>query len=383
MEICEENQSMTPRKRKPDDSQPLDSSNYGDMIASGGDGDDDDDDDVSSRDSGQEWGVDSFDEGEEYIPKRKLDPNDEENQKIHRYRTLIYQTNGFNVNAEDYPGHMAFRDLLPVDLDQPYSTALTGRVYMQELVDLAVARYNQINKSTLMCTDIVRAIVDTAPKLKAYITFMAKETPDGDYVEYQAKIHQRPWQASAHALFCRPTPQPKVIRERADDEDSSSSSGYDSNASSRESDQEWGVDSMDDESDFKPPCQMCPSEEEIQKMNAYRPQMYKSKGFYVDGEKYPGRVVYFSQVNLDEPYYGSGVTGRGYMEKKVDEALKKYNAIKGSSVTFDSIVRANLTFVTGHKLYITFMAKESEGGDTVEYQAKSEWKIDDVATKAL
>lgn len=57
----------------------------------------------------------------------------------------------------------------------------------------------------------------------------------------------------------------------------STTDGESSDESSRESEQAWDVDSFDEGTDFKPPTKTAPSEEEIEKMRLYRPQMYKNK----------------------------------------------------------------------------------------------------------
>lgn len=59
------------------------------------------------------------------------------------------------------------------------------------------------------------------------------------------------------------------------------SDGSSRDGSSRESDQEWDVDSLDDESDYKPPDMLAPTDEEIEKMRLYRPHMYRSKVFVI------------------------------------------------------------------------------------------------------
>ncbi|KAF3534639.1 hypothetical protein DY000_02043788 [Brassica cretica] len=151
----------------------------------------------------------------------------------------------------------------------------------------------------------------------------------------------------------------------------STTDGESSDASSRESEQAWDVDSFDEGTDFKPPTKTASSEEQIEKMRQYRPQMYKNKGFFVDEEVYLGRLRYFSPVDLDNQLYPTGLTGRQYMENMVDVALDKYNEMKeGSKQTLESIVRANLSKVNGFKSYITFMARKTDNGDLTEYQAK-------------
>ncbi|KAJ0234182.1 hypothetical protein HA466_0277090 [Hirschfeldia incana] len=375
METSEESQQLTSQwKSKADEIEEVgDAGSGGECLDDG----EDIDGDVSSREGFQEWDVDSFDDGHEFIPNKKIDPNDEEAQRMRRYRIQMYESNGFNVDEENYPGRVAYRELYPIVLDEPFKSGLTGRAYMQNNVDLTVDRYNKINGLSLTCGNIVRAVVcRVSCSVKSYITFMARETTDGDLVEYQAKTEQMPWQKRAHGLFCRPTPKPKVIHVPRYEDCVSSDSSTDSNASSRGSDQSWEVDSFDDdESDYQPPERMCPTEEEVQLMRLYRPKMYRSKGFYVDGESYPGKTIFFSQVDLDGRFYGAKLTGREHMQNLVVLALEKYNNIKGTTVTCESIVRGNLTRVNGYKLYITFMARESPAGELVEYQVKTERKV--------
>ncbi|CAH8356683.1 unnamed protein product [Eruca vesicaria subsp. sativa] len=368
MEISEENQQVTVLgKRKADEIE--------DVGEEGESRDGDGDSDVSSRAGFQEWDEDSFEDGHVFKPTKKIEPDDEEAQKMRRYRIQMYESNGFNVDIENYPGRVSFRELYPIDLDEPFRNGLTGRAYMQNNVDLTLKKYNKINGLSLTCAYIVRAVICTISRsLKSYITFMARETPDGDLVEYQAKTEKMPWQKRDHALFCRPTPKPKVIHVPSYEDCISTDSSTDSNASSRGSDQPWDIDSFDDE-EFKLPIRMCPMEEEVERMRLYRQNIYPSKGFYVDGEAYPGESIFFSKVDLDVRFYGAGLTGREHMQNLVDSALEKYNNIKNTSVTCESIVRANLTRVNGYKLYITFMARESLEGEVVEYQVKTERKF--------
>lgn len=92
--VSEENQSTAARKRKAEDSYPVNSSDE-----MGGDiGDDDgEESDASSREEGQDWDVDSFDDGIDYRPKKNLDPNDEIGQKMHRYRSQMYRSKVFRI----------------------------------------------------------------------------------------------------------------------------------------------------------------------------------------------------------------------------------------------------------------------------------------------
>lgn len=61
----------------------------------------------------------------------------------------------------------------------------------------------------LILDHIVRVVVRMSTGVKAYITFMAKETPEGELVEYQAKTERKAWQKDIHAIFCRPASKGK------------------------------------------------------------------------------------------------------------------------------------------------------------------------------
>lgn len=61
----------------------------------------------------------------------------------------------------------------------------------------------------MTCESIVRAILTRVTGFKMYITFMARESPGGDLVEYQAKTERKVWQKKTHVIFCRPTPKSK------------------------------------------------------------------------------------------------------------------------------------------------------------------------------
>lgn len=63
----------------------------------------------------------------------------------------------------------------------------------------------------MTCESIIRTIIGLASGVKCYITFMARVSPNGDLVEYQAKTEKRVWQKKFHVIFCRPTPEPKGI----------------------------------------------------------------------------------------------------------------------------------------------------------------------------
>lgn len=53
------------------------------------------------------------------------------------------------MDKENFPGRVAYRELYPIDLDQPFKSGLTGRAYMQNNVDLTVDKFNKINVCSL------------------------------------------------------------------------------------------------------------------------------------------------------------------------------------------------------------------------------------------
>lgn len=55
---------------------------------------------------------------------------------------------------------------------------------------------------------VVRALARKSAGIKCYITFMAKETPNGSLVEYQAKTEWKIRQVYTYPIFCRPSPPP-------------------------------------------------------------------------------------------------------------------------------------------------------------------------------
>ncbi|KAJ4867458.1 hypothetical protein Rs2_50997 [Raphanus sativus] len=72
--------------------------------------------DASSREEGQEWEVDSFDDGFDYRPRRNLDPNDEIGQKMHRYRSSMDSM----LMEMSYPGSILYRTLFPSNSMKPF-----------------------------------------------------------------------------------------------------------------------------------------------------------------------------------------------------------------------------------------------------------------------
>ncbi|CAA7035170.1 unnamed protein product [Microthlaspi erraticum] len=153
---------------------------------------------VDSCESDQEWDVDSF-KDEDF---HSSDLSDDED--LRRYVRQCYKSEGFDVPLEYLPRRSTriYSGFNPVDLGDffkaPYST---GREYMETVLKV---------KKNLVLDHIVRAVVKMGVGVKSYITFMARESPDGELVEYQGKAEWKVWQRNIHPLLCRPASEQKI-----------------------------------------------------------------------------------------------------------------------------------------------------------------------------
>ncbi|XP_010482408.1 PREDICTED: uncharacterized protein LOC104761066 isoform X2 [Camelina sativa] len=159
----------------------------------------------NSESDDQVWGFDSFDGSDYESPEEP--PADEKEFEFRRYARHYHESQGFKVDDDMIPKslHRRHGGLRGVDLDAHYVEPLTGRDYMEIMANVAIAKYNQVEKKTVTLDRIVRAVDNLATSIKAYITFMAKESPQGELVEYQAKAERKPWQRNIHPIFCRPS----------------------------------------------------------------------------------------------------------------------------------------------------------------------------------
>ncbi|KAJ4914801.1 Cystatin/monellin superfamily protein [Raphanus sativus] len=167
-----------------------------DHVDDEGSGEEDIEEDIEekkdSSETDQVWGFDSF-EGDDYESPDES-PEDDDEREYRRYVRHYHETRGFKVDKEMIPKNL-FQGLRGLNLDRYFiKPNLTGREYMEIMV-----------KNKMLTLDhIVRVVVRMSTGVKAYITFMAKETPDGELVEYQAKTERKVWQKDIHAIFCRP-----------------------------------------------------------------------------------------------------------------------------------------------------------------------------------
>ncbi|KFK42717.1 hypothetical protein AALP_AA1G030800 [Arabis alpina] len=164
--------------------------------------------DTDSCESDQKWDVDSF-KDVEFNSDGEVD-----DEEWRRYVRQCYKSEGFDVAVDFLPksSTMIYTGFNPVKLDEYFGPPkLTGRAYMEKMVKVIIEKYNESKGKNLVLVDIVRTVVKMADGVKAYITFMARESPDGEPVEYQGKAEKKVWQKNIHPILCRPASEQRKI----------------------------------------------------------------------------------------------------------------------------------------------------------------------------
>ncbi|KAF8112197.1 hypothetical protein N665_0066s0070 [Sinapis alba] len=162
-----------------------------------------DDDDIDLLEV-PEWDVDSFD-GVVYTSSSEPDRENME-KAINDYRihkNQLITSKGFMVDPSLRP-HYLYRRIRPVNFDNEK----TFKEYGEEVASVCLERHNQDNGSNVEFVEVVRANYRGGPRPVSYITFMAREKPDGPLVEYQAK-GMSTLDGKTHPMLCRPAPTPK------------------------------------------------------------------------------------------------------------------------------------------------------------------------------
>ncbi|CAA7032796.1 unnamed protein product [Microthlaspi erraticum] len=150
-----------------------------------------------------EWDKDSFDDLDEFVPNpesRGYFQNDEDYQEFCDGRKQALKDRGFLPDEVN--------NIYPiVHLEEPWTTQ-SKREYLADLACLCVKKLNEEKGSTVEFVSVVRGNISGGARWKLYITFMAREHPDGNLVEYQAKAmdfnggyHRPPF-----PILCRPSP---------------------------------------------------------------------------------------------------------------------------------------------------------------------------------
>ncbi|CAN6975017.1 unnamed protein product [Brassica oleracea var. botrytis] len=167
----------------------------------------DDDDGVRSptinysnlQDPEPEWDKDSYDGYElEFDPDgREGFSSDKAYAEFRDYKTKAFENRGF---LED-----PFRSIYPIrDLDDLWTTT-TKRQYLTDIASLCVKKLNDEKGMSVEVVSIVRGNLKPGGGWKLYITFMAREYPDGPIVEYQAKaVDYAGHKIPPFPILCRP-----------------------------------------------------------------------------------------------------------------------------------------------------------------------------------
>ncbi|XP_010431194.1 PREDICTED: uncharacterized protein LOC104715488 [Camelina sativa] len=159
-----------------------------------------------------EWDVDSFDGLEYYSSPEPILSSDEElftEEEMEHYRIFkrqMIESKGFYGDRELRPS-FHFKGISPMKLEQRALPNQNYRQFWQEMVYVCLQKLNQDKHSNVEFVEVVRGYYRPGPRSKSYITFMAREKPDGPLVEYQAKCMVT-LDRKRHPILCRPAPTP-------------------------------------------------------------------------------------------------------------------------------------------------------------------------------
>ncbi|EFH49023.1 hypothetical protein ARALYDRAFT_327467 [Arabidopsis lyrata subsp. lyrata] len=187
-----------------------------------------------------EWDVDSFEEEttiedsmeasssvvvSSCLTKRKaeFDPEEEEEEEsdgeIEEGKAKVEERKAGGIDylkvpewdVDSFDGLEPFdhyRGIKPMGLEWEALTDKDFRAYWEEMVYVCLQKLNKDKDSNVELVEVVRGYYRAGPRSKSYITFMAREKPDGPLVEYQAKCMVT-LDRKRHPILCRPAPTPK------------------------------------------------------------------------------------------------------------------------------------------------------------------------------
>ncbi|XP_010486037.1 PREDICTED: 30 kDa salivary gland allergen Aed a 3-like [Camelina sativa] len=162
-----------------------------------------------------EWDVDSFD-GLEYDSSEYKDefPDEEDEKEWRRFKRQLIENKGFYVDPELWSmyNYSDYKVVPNLDLDAGFDQ--TYGEYFAEMACLCLKKYNKDKGSNVEFVEVVRGIFTAGSRSKSYITFMAKEKPDGPLVEYQAKVWSTVIQNENYPILCRPAPTAKPSNQK-------------------------------------------------------------------------------------------------------------------------------------------------------------------------
>ncbi|CAA7015869.1 unnamed protein product [Microthlaspi erraticum] len=129
-----------------------------------------------------QWGEDSS-EGRGYnSPPEQFLVNPEHERLWRRCERQLIESKGFYLEPELIPW-ATYTKLVPVcdseSLDSSTGFNKTRRQYFTEMACLCLKTYNEKEGSSVEFVEVVRGFYSKGPRSKSYITFMAREKPDG------------------------------------------------------------------------------------------------------------------------------------------------------------------------------------------------------------
>ncbi|KAL1188355.1 hypothetical protein V5N11_031730 [Cardamine amara subsp. amara] len=158
-----------------------------------------------------EWDVDSFDGLEYYSSDDEplSEDEDEEEAMEHTriYKRQIIESKGFYVDPELRP-ICHYKRIRPMSLEWKGLDDMTYREFWEQMVYVCLQKLKQDKGLNVELVEVVSGNYRCGPRSKSYITFMAREKPDGPLVEYQAKS-MFTFDRKLHPILCRPAPTPK------------------------------------------------------------------------------------------------------------------------------------------------------------------------------
>ncbi|XP_010422446.1 PREDICTED: uncharacterized protein LOC104707720 [Camelina sativa] len=162
-----------------------------------------------------EWDVDSFDGLEYYSssdPASDEQLSSDELEALENYNIVkrqLIDSKGFYLDPERRLRYF-YKNISTTSLDRSALWGKTFREYWEEMVRVCLQKHNQDNQDKVCnveFVEVVRGNYRGGPRSKSYITFLAREKPDGPLVEYQAKCMVT-LDRKRHPILCRPTPTP-------------------------------------------------------------------------------------------------------------------------------------------------------------------------------
>ncbi|KAL1188353.1 hypothetical protein V5N11_031728 [Cardamine amara subsp. amara] len=122
----------------------------------------------------------------------------------------MIESKGFYADPEVRPSYY-YNRIRPFSLERRALKDKNFREVWEEMVYVFASKDSTRKRLGLNVefVQVVRGYYLASPRSKSYITFVAKEKPDGPLVEYQAKCSMVTLDRKRQPILCRPTPTPK------------------------------------------------------------------------------------------------------------------------------------------------------------------------------